>query len=799
MAKRRAPDPDDVEGAVERILADDHLVWFPIKHFSPSCAWHLRSLIHELRPAAVLVEGPDDADGLIPHIVSHETRPPLTILSAYADRKNRFGMNGVLSPAVDVPARFRSWWPFTESSPEYNALVAGQEVGAELAFIDLPLAARIPFQRGRRNEAPDDARLGMSRYFEALRHRERRRSFEELWDAWFEVGGLHLDPTEFRRRVLTFAWCARYAGGDEPDDRDGTLTREAHMRYNVDRFSRAHPDRPIVVVVGAYHAAAMPFTKRKRAKSFRDASLDTLVVAHSFRALARLYDLERLPGYAQAVWDAMLAEEPRPYDAAAMRLLVEVMRTARDRAEPTSTADAVGAWHAARRLAELRGNREVTRHDLIDAAQMSYVKGDRTLLGATIERAAREVLVGNAHGHVTEAAGTVPLLTDFYAQCKAHRLLVNGEAKTVRLDLHKQRTHRAKSAHLHRCDFLELPFFGELDRHRGHFRGPDPAAGTDLHLITETWAIRWTEQVDDRLLELADRGASLAEAAASTLREALVDAADDAALAARLLLRCAQMALVEHFEEVLDVVEDAIATDRRLVRLVDALADFVLLHSHRDALATRGDERVLATVRALFVKAVLALPGVAYIDASDQNQVLDRIQTLVRVALTFEAAELDLELLVEQLTALSDAPDGRPGVRGAAFGVLFAFGAIRERAVARELDSYLRASAERVVEAGAFLEGLFLTGRGVFLRSRRLLRTVNDVLAQLEWDVFKTLLPDLRRAFTQFTPAEIDDLGRRVSHEVGLPQTVVEQATPELVAVCARLDGEVDRALEGWW
>lgn len=788
-----------MEGAVERILADEHLLWFPIKHFSPACAWHLKRLIHDVRPAAVLVEGPDDADGLIPHIVAPETRPPLTILSAYADKKNRFGMNGVLSPADDVPARFRSWWPFTEFSPEYNALLAGHEVGAELAFIDLPLAARIPFQKRRQPDTPDDARLGMSRYFEALRHRDRRRSFEALWDGWFETGGLNLEVTEFRRRVLTFAWCARYTAGDEPDDRDGTLTREAHMRYHVDRVAKAHPDRPVVVVTGAYHSAALPFTRRKRAKSFRDASLDTLVVAHSFRALARLYALQRLPAYAQAVWDALLAEEPRPYDTAAMRLLVDVMRKTRGEATGASTADAVGAWHAARRLSELRGNREVTLHDLLDAAQMSYVKGDRNLLGASVERAAREVLVGTAHGRVTDAAGSVPLLSDFYAQCRAHRLDVTGEAKTVRLDLHKQRKHRSKSAHLHRCDYLELPFFGALDRHRGHFRGADPVAGTDLHLITETWAIRWTEQVDDRLLELADRGATLAEAAASTLREELVGAADDAAAASRLLLRCAQMSLTEHFDEVLDVVEDAILVDRRLVRLVDALADFVLLHAHRDTLATRGDERVLDTVRGLFIKAALALPGAAYVDSAEQADLLDRVQTLVRIALTFEAAALDVELLVDNVTALAAVDDGRPGVRGAAYGVLFAFGAVRERDIAGELDSYLRASAERVADAGAFLEGLFLTGRGVFLRSRRLLRTVNAVLAELEWDVFKTLLPDLRRAFTQFTPAEIDDLGRRVGDEVGLVETIVEPASADLVAAVGRIDAEVAAALDGWW
>ena len=675
------PDPSEVDVAVDRILADDRLVYFPVKHFSPTCAWHLRALIGALRPAAVLVEGPDDADALIPHIVDPATRPPLTLLSVYADRKNRFGLNGVQSPSPDVPARFRSWWPFTDASPEYNALRAGHEVGAALHFIDLPLAARIPFTHTRtgRAEAPSDHGLGFGRYFEALRTKGRFRSFDELWGAHFEVGALHLSPEAFRRRVLTFAWCARHAGGG-PTDTDGTLTREAHMRYHIDRAAKLYPEGPIVVVTGAFHSVALPFTKRRRAKSFRDAGLDTLLVAHSFRALSRLYALERLPAYNQAVWEALLEGRPRPFDAAAARLLVRVMREARaDRGGGPSTADAVGAWDAARRLASLRGNPEVTLHDLTDAAQMSYVKGDRRLMGGTIERATREVLVGRAHGHVTPEAGQVPLRSDFYARCKTHRLDVTGAAKTVRLDLHKQRKHRPKSALLHQCDFLDVPFFGALDSHAGHFRGPDPSAGANLHLITETWAIRWTEEVDDRLLELADRGASMAEAAASRLRDALADAADDAAAAARLLLRCAQMMLVDHFDATLGVVDAAIAADRNLVRLVDGLADFVHLHRHADTLATRGDDRVLRTITTLFVKAALALPAAAYADPSRQRDVLDRVQTLVRIALTFEATPLDVDLLVSKVRELVAVPEGAPGARGAAFGVLFAFGEIGPR------------------------------------------------------------------------------------------------------------------------
>ncbi|MCA9537595.1 MAG: hypothetical protein KC620_01830 [Myxococcales bacterium] len=815
MAKRpKLPEAAAVGEGVDLLLADEAVVWFPVKHYSPACALHVERLIAALNPAAVLVEGPDDATALIPWIVHADTAPPLTIFSAYADHKNVYGMNGVLSPAEDMPARFRSWWPLTAFCAEFTALRAGHAVGAELAFIDLPLPARIPLHHARRGEETEvvgDHHLATSAYFEALRRKQRRRSFEEFWQANFEAGGLRADSKRFRRAVLTFAWCARYAGtepgaakpgDDHPLDRDGTLTREAHMRWHIDRAVKTAAGRPVVVVTGAFHSVALPFTKAAKAKVKADKQLETLVTPYSFAALARLYSMARTPGYEQAVYTAAAVGEARPYDAAAMRLLVEVMRRARERNEGVSTADAIGAWHAARALASLRGNAEVTAFDLLDAAQMGYVKGDHRLVGGAIRKATHEVLIGHAHGHLTPEAGILPILGDFYAQAKAHRLDLTGVEKTVRLDLHRQRKHREKSAFLHQCDLLAVPVFGALG-HGGdipHFKGPDPIAGTDLHLISETWAVRWRETVDDRLVELADRGASLAEAAGAELRGQAANARDDAAASTALLLRCARMLLLDLFDDLLDAVEQAIEADASFTHLVDALNHFVVLHAYRDALATKGHDRLLGTIAALFIKAVRVLPGVAHTDADGLPGVLDRVRTLARFAVTFDAVALDRALLLDALARIAEDDEATAALRGAAYGVLHGFGAARERVIAAALLGYLRSTETRALQAGGFLDGLFQSARSVFLRSPRLMQAINDALATLEWQTFKTLLPDLRRAFTQFIPSELDRISVRVAAEIGLDERPDPDAPlPEpLVRLAAAADARVAAALEGW-
>src|SRR5437764_8372140 len=97
----------------------------PIRHHSPAAAGYVRGLIETRRPRLVLVEGPCDASPLIPLLLDPQSAPPLAV---YAFRRR----------VEPVRAAF---FPFCAYSPEYVALQAGQAVGAELRFCDLPAAS----------------------------------------------------------------------------------------------------------------------------------------------------------------------------------------------------------------------------------------------------------------------------------------------------------------------------------------------------------------------------------------------------------------------------------------------------------------------------------------------------------------------------------------------------------------------------------------------------------------------------------------------------------------------------------
>src|SRR5947207_2470505 len=94
---------------------------FPVRHLSPAAAWPLRQLLHRVRPKLVLIEGSDDADELIGHIVSPKSKLPIAIL-AYT---------------TDAPVR-TFVYPLATYSPEYQALVWCQENEVKSRFMDLP-------------------------------------------------------------------------------------------------------------------------------------------------------------------------------------------------------------------------------------------------------------------------------------------------------------------------------------------------------------------------------------------------------------------------------------------------------------------------------------------------------------------------------------------------------------------------------------------------------------------------------------------------------------------------------------
>ena len=108
---------------------------FGIRHHGPGSARSLVTALDAFAPDMVLVEGPADADPLIPWAASIRTVPPVALLAYVADQSSR-----------------AAFWPFAVFSPEWQAIrwAAMHDVAA--AFCDLP--ASISLVGGETREPP---------------------------------------------------------------------------------------------------------------------------------------------------------------------------------------------------------------------------------------------------------------------------------------------------------------------------------------------------------------------------------------------------------------------------------------------------------------------------------------------------------------------------------------------------------------------------------------------------------------------------------------------------------------------
>src|SRR5258708_6250576 len=252
---------------------------FGVRHLSPAAAWHLRQLLDRVQPRIVLIEGPDDSDDLIPHIVSPKSKLPIAIL-AYTS---------------DAPVR-TIVYPLATYSPEYQAQVWCQENKVKVRFMDLPSSVFLglmdhddgtvvldPNKPEKKKDDPradrdddedeDTARVeakttGHSVY-EQIARLAGETDYETYWERHFEQ--LRGEDSYFN---AARSYGAELRAMEDFSTRHAAenLVREAYMRRRI-RQAVAKGCKPeqIVIVTGAFHASALglenpPMTDEELAK-----------------------------------------------------------------------------------------------------------------------------------------------------------------------------------------------------------------------------------------------------------------------------------------------------------------------------------------------------------------------------------------------------------------------------------------------------------------------------------------------------------------------------------------------------
>jgi hypothetical protein len=738
---------------------------FGVRHLSPAAAWHLRQLLDRVRPKLVLIEGSDDADDLIPHIVSPKSKLPIAILAYTAD----------------APVR-TFCYPMATYSPEYQALVWCQENKAKARFIDLPssvflglmdrdhgTAVLVPDEPDKKkgDSNDDQGDDDDSEDEESSPELTQKPPRDSVYDKVARLAGEPDYETYWERhfeqlREKDTYWNAAHAYGQELRSLEDfstrmaaeNLVREAYMRRKIQHaIADGFKPEQIVVVTGAFHASVLgsehPPMSDEELKKLRRRESKMTLMPYSFFKLSSQSGYgagNHAPAYFEMLWNHFFGTSSDQSEKCSLATLFlsRVVQELRASGTFRSTAEVIEGVRLAQSMADMR-NSLPTLRELQDAALTLLGQGDFAVIRESLLR----VEVGTAIGSLAKGVSQTSIQDDFYRELTRLKLdqFKTSVKRDLDLDLRENRRVKSqeaafidlhRSSFLHRLSVLEIPFAKKI------------AVGQEGATWAERWSLQWTPEAEIAIVEAVLLGETIELATAVKFKQRLdtCNSVADASVVIRQACECGMSGSIELARQTLQ-------------RLANDSTDFVALASaaYNLGLVIRyGDVRqydaepLKPLLEQLFLEGALTLVGASNCDLAAAKKMLDGINDLNKVAVDYTSI-IDEPLWIAELQKLAQADHLNPLLSGYACALLVERNLISNEELAREVSRRLSPGIEADLGAGWF-EGLSKRNRYALLTRLVLWKELDLYVGSLNDDEFKRALVFLRRAFGDFSPAE---------------------------------------------
>ena len=732
---------------------------FGIRHHGPGCARSLRAALEALEPDIVLVEGPPDAQEVLPLLTSAGMRPPVALL-IYAPEK----------PAQAV------YYPFATFSPEWQALSYALTRGLPARFMDLPQA----FQLGR-----DDEEAGTPEVPPALERESPQAAPshqvvtgpETATGEQGETQPSEEDPLDLLARAAGYGdyelWWERqieqrrdmqglFEGileamselrADPTPKNEREAQREAHMRQTI-RAAQKEGFQRIAVVCGAWHAPVLTEEALKRCKD--DAATLSGLKRVKVAATWIPWTSGRLsyrsgygagvtsPGWYEHIWTAR--------DKATIRWSAQAAQLLRAEGLDASSASVIETVRLAEALAAMRGLSIPGLAELHEAIQTVLCHGNPEPMALIRQR----LEIGEQLGEVPPETPAVPLQRDL--ENKQRRLRMKPSTAIERVDLDLRKEHdRARSRLYHQLRLLNIEW-------------GKPQHGTSRQLGTfhEYWQVQWQVEFVVKLIE-ANIWGNTTEKAVSGYARHLAEKAESLPELTDLLNRVVLAELPEAIEHLLFCVQTKAAVAADVRQMMDALPPLALVAREGDVRETKS-ELLLPVIDGLFERIVIGLPGAC--SSLDDEAAQAMVKSLNQADYSLEKlnrAEQYAEWL-RTLGSLAEREGIHALVRGRCCRILFD----KQRLSADELQRVARLALSSAVPAGqaaAWIEGVLQGSGQLLLNQDGLWRALDQWLSELGPESFVELLPLLRRAFSGFSAPERRSMGEKVRYLHTTPGT----------------------------
>lgn len=702
---------------------DEQVIFFPVRHHSPKAAGLIRDLAREIQPDAILIEGPADYMPQFDELYLNHLMP----IAIYSYVRL---LNG---------QRLGAFYPFSVYSPEWQAILVGKEIGADVQFIDMPWAELATMEREPIVHRYADSRLGQSGYVKELCDELGVDGFDALWDKLFEVQ-TDMTPQGYLDRAHVFMYHLRETAHFI---RQSDIAREAFMITKIRDALDKH-DGKILVVTGGFHSSALyerlHEDPREDETAYEPVELDRgiALTPYSYQRLDNLTGYESgmpNPGFYHQVWvDAELDSDTDTHRT----LLKQTALMLRERKQSVTPADLIAVDTTAHALALLRGHARVWRRDLIDGIISALVKDELAYdFSHPFLSAIFELFRGNLIGRLAEGTSVPPLAEQINETLKNYELEPNPTSRDVTLDLMKP-ADLERSRIMHQLRVLGVPGFTQKGRRIA-----------DSDETSETWSLRWLPEFDAAIIERTIYGATLVDASRARLHENLGDIQNpNATHASKILLDAALMGMPESnnfYRGLAKVIGD----DQSFFTVTKALNTLLFLYRFDQVLGTSKHTNVGQLLSDTFTHGVWLLQTLGVVQDRDK-ELLDGLKALQE---TYERCgdilKIGRDEFVELFMSISHDDTQTPVMRGGVSGVLLLLNEADDEAILQDMRYFSQPE-----QLGDFLTGLFFMAREPIQRHPDMLERIDQLITGYADDDFLVAVPSLRLAFSFFTPRE---------------------------------------------
>lgn len=755
---------------------EQNILFFPIRHHSPACSYHLLKAIENYQPDCILVEGPQNANRLIPVLTDENTAMPIAFYYFYKDKGKLIDEN-----ADD----YKCYYPFLNTSPEYNALLEAKRLNITGSFIDLPygeILINTKKNTGIRKESEiqsynDDYYLSESKVFERVCEKTHMRSFEEFWEKFFEIDALFMSTEDFVARMMSYCYLTRQNTPNEIMENDGCLVRERFMASNIIEASKKY--KRILVVTGGFHSYGLyslisenKDIKFPKLHSFDEKQQNVYAMVYSFEAADALNGYAsgmQNPGFYENVWRNIRNNPNTVQDAYKNTVFDTILKTAKESSKKKiliTMSDILSAVTMYDGLSLIRDKKSAGIYELYDSVQSCFIKGEVNAASDLPLRILSEIATGSGIGALCNTEDKVPLIADFEEQCKKYRLKVNLVIEQkIDLDIFAKKNHMDISRFFYRMNFLNTGFAKRT-------KGADIVNNIDRSRIRESWAYARNINTDTALIDSSAYGATIEEACRILAARQLRDE-QRCSEAAKLYVQCFLMG-IDISEEFAVHMNEIVINEGDFFSIGKAIYYFNMLISLKKMYGVDNYESEYFLEKC-FNKILIMLPSIININ-SDRADECIKICRILYNLVSEEVLPERLPELIQAFKSMCEKENPEPTVYGAVLGLLYGNDMSYKYEISNSFFGYLTGSDELKKQGAVFLRGVFTTARDIVLVGNEFSKIIDTLVRSLSIDDFMEVLPELRLAFSYFTPSEIDELAEKVAAFYGKTRADVKKS-----------------------